>query len=232
LARKTKELAQETREKLLESAIDIMSEKPFQAVSMNEIAGKVGLSRGAAYWHFRNKTDLLVNVIRDAYEKIRSDFIDAENMPLDFEGLRGFFRNKLSMIRTSGRAQKINKLLRRHNEWPNEAHEVVEALMSEATSREREMIAGVISRAQERKEIRRDMTADELASILSAVFSGVLFFQLSEIYGTDFSKYADFIFDALAKELKCRDYIRGACAGSPSGARVRKNKNQSVEKVE
>jgi TetR/AcrR family acrAB operon transcriptional repressor len=209
LARKTKELAQETREKLLESALDIMSEKPFQAVSMSEIAGKVGLSRGAAYWHFKNKSDLLVNVIRDAYEKIRRDFIDAESMPLDFEGLRGFFRNKLSLIRTSGHAQKINKLLRRHNEWPNEVHEVVETLMSEVTSREREMITGVISRAQERKEIRRDMTAGELASILSAVFSGVLFFQLSEIYGTDFSKYADFIFDALEKELKSGDHIAG-----------------------
>ena len=43
VARRTREEARETREKLLESALDIMSAKPFASVSMNEIAEKVGL---------------------------------------------------------------------------------------------------------------------------------------------------------------------------------------------
>ena len=47
MARRVRKDALETRKKLLEAALEIMNEKPFSNVSMTEIAGKVGLSKGA-----------------------------------------------------------------------------------------------------------------------------------------------------------------------------------------
>jgi TetR/AcrR family acrAB operon transcriptional repressor len=195
-------LALETRKKLLESALDVMSEKPFNTVSIDEIASRVGLSKGAVYWHFKNKSDLLINLIRDLCEKARLDFIDEENPPEDFEGLRKFFRNKLSKADASELMQKIKKLLHRGYEWPEEIGAVVKELMLEMTRREREMVIRVISRHQERREVRADFPAHEIAALLSAVFHGMLVFQLSEIFSMDFAKYSDFIFDALERELR------------------------------
>jgi TetR/AcrR family acrAB operon transcriptional repressor len=207
LARKTKELALETRKKLLESALDVMSEKPFNTVSIDEIANRVGLSKGAVYWHFKNKGDLLMQLIGYLFEKACLYFNVDGNPPEDLDGLRRFFRNKLMKIHSSERMQKINKLLRRHHEWPEEANAAVLDFMSEMTRREREMVTRVISRHQERREVRADFPAHEIATLLSAIFHGMFFFQLSEIFSMDFAKYTDFIFGALEKELRSGDDV-------------------------
>jgi TetR/AcrR family acrAB operon transcriptional repressor len=204
LARKTKELALETREKLLESALDVMSEKPFDKVSISEIANRVGLSKGAVYWHFKNKGDLLVNLIRRICEDDGPGPFYEEKPPEDFEWLRCFFRDKLHKTSDDGRLQKINKLLSRRYEWPDDVRATVMALISERTKDEREIITGVILRCQERNEIRPELPADEIAELLSAIFYGIFFLQLDEIFSMDFSKYTNFIFDALEKELKNR----------------------------
>ncbi|MDR1133363.1 MAG: TetR family transcriptional regulator [Synergistaceae bacterium] len=207
MARKTKELALETRKKLLESALGVMSEKPFNTVSIDEIASRVGLSKGAVYWHFKNKSDLLVNLIRDLCEKNRLDFIEDGNPPENFEDLRRFFRKKLSKADPSERTQKIKKLLHRGYEWPEETSAAVKEIISEKTRLELEMVKRVVALHQERHEVRTDFTAHEIATLLSAIFHGMFFFHLSEIFSMDFSKYTDFIFGALEKELRSGDNV-------------------------
>jgi TetR/AcrR family acrAB operon transcriptional repressor len=212
LARKTRELALETREKLLESALDVMSEKPFDTVSISEIANRVGLSKGAVYWHFKNKSDLLVNLIRQIGEHMGLNTSYEGNQPEDFEGLRSFFHDKLKKTDGNERTQKINKLLHRGSEWPEDVHSAVKAFISEMTKHDRALIAaiaGVVLRCQERGEVRADFPANEIATLIFAIFHGMFFMQLHEMFSVDFSKYTNFIFDALEKELKS-----GADSGS------------------
>lgn len=59
MARKTKEDAQATRDLLLDTAEHLFSERGVSACSLNEIAQAADLTRGAVYWHFENKADLL-----------------------------------------------------------------------------------------------------------------------------------------------------------------------------
>lgn len=59
MVRKTKEEAQETRERLLDAAGDMFSEKGVTKTSLEDIAKAAGVTRGAVYWHFKNKTDLV-----------------------------------------------------------------------------------------------------------------------------------------------------------------------------
>lgn len=59
MARKTKEEAQETRSAILEAAVRIFAIKGVARTSLDDIAREAGVTRGAIYWHFANKTDLL-----------------------------------------------------------------------------------------------------------------------------------------------------------------------------
>lgn len=59
MARRTKEEALETRSQLLDAAERVFSDKGVTNTSLNEIAENAGLTRGAIYWHFRNKMDLI-----------------------------------------------------------------------------------------------------------------------------------------------------------------------------
>lgn len=60
MARKTKEEAQQTRTQLLEAAARLFCERGVSATSLHDIAEAAGLTRGAVYWHFDNKGDLLL----------------------------------------------------------------------------------------------------------------------------------------------------------------------------
>lgn len=58
MARRTKEEARETRNLLLDTAELVFNEKGVSRTSLAEIAEAAGLTRGAIYWHFKNKLDL------------------------------------------------------------------------------------------------------------------------------------------------------------------------------
>ena len=56
--RKTKEEANQTRCNLLDSALNVFYEKGVSQASLDEVAKTAGVTRGALYWHFKNKEEL------------------------------------------------------------------------------------------------------------------------------------------------------------------------------
>lgn len=58
MARRTKEDAAITREQLLDAAERVFRERGVAGSSLAEVASAAGVTRGAVYWHFRDKADL------------------------------------------------------------------------------------------------------------------------------------------------------------------------------
>lgn len=58
MARKTKEEALETRNQLLDAAEDVFHRSGYARTTLEAVAEAAGLTRGAIYWHFKNKSDL------------------------------------------------------------------------------------------------------------------------------------------------------------------------------
>ncbi|XXQ67679.1 TetR family transcriptional regulator [Neisseriaceae bacterium B1] len=56
--RKTKAEAEQTRQDLLTAALDTFFENGVTNTSLQAIAEQAGVTRGALYWHFKNKEDL------------------------------------------------------------------------------------------------------------------------------------------------------------------------------
>ena len=47
-----------TRERILSAAMCVFAQKGWQKTSLDEVAAAAGMTKGAIYWHFRNKNDL------------------------------------------------------------------------------------------------------------------------------------------------------------------------------
>lgn len=58
MVKKTKEEALETRNRLLDTAEEVFHRKGVSQTTLNDIACAAGMTRGAIYWHFKNKVDL------------------------------------------------------------------------------------------------------------------------------------------------------------------------------
>lgn len=53
--RRTKEQAKETRHAILQAACELFTEGDFSQITLNQIAERAGLTKGAIYWHFKIK---------------------------------------------------------------------------------------------------------------------------------------------------------------------------------
>lgn len=62
MARKTKQKAEETRQQILDAAVREFSSHGVSGTSLSDIAAAAGVTRGAIYWHFKNKVDLFNEV--------------------------------------------------------------------------------------------------------------------------------------------------------------------------
>ena len=79
MARRTKEEAQETRSRILDTAERVFFEKGVSRTSLTDIAEAAGVTRGAIYWHFRNKSDLFEGMfarIKMPFEELIEPTID------------------------------------------------------------------------------------------------------------------------------------------------------------
>lgn len=62
MARKTKQQALVTRQHILDVALRLFSQQGVSSTSLVEIAKAAGVTRGAIYWHFKNKSDLFSEI--------------------------------------------------------------------------------------------------------------------------------------------------------------------------
>lgn len=58
IQRKQRKKSTETRESILDAAEDVFNEKGYSKTSLDAIAQAAGMTRGAIYWHFKDKKDL------------------------------------------------------------------------------------------------------------------------------------------------------------------------------
>lgn len=82
----------DTKEQLLKAALDVFSEQGYAAASVEEIAARAGVTKGAVYYWFRDKEDLAADlqrslwseIAREAQADVRPDASTTENIKLSF----------------------------------------------------------------------------------------------------------------------------------------------------
>lgn len=67
MARKTKEEAEQTRQALIEAARKVFHECGVSRSTLEKIAQTAGVTRGAVYWHFKNKAELFFAMREDSF---------------------------------------------------------------------------------------------------------------------------------------------------------------------
>lgn len=89
MARSTREQARATADAILASAHELFSCRSYSSVSLEDIAGAAGVTRGALYHHFGSREGLFSRVHDDVQAAIAAA-IDAATLDIDdpVEGLR------------------------------------------------------------------------------------------------------------------------------------------------
>lgn len=91
MARKTKQQARETRQLILDVALRLFSQQGVSSTSLATIAKAAGVTRGAIYWHFKNKSDLFNEIWEQTPVLAISKLSIGQNSPTIHSQLSGRF---------------------------------------------------------------------------------------------------------------------------------------------
>ncbi|MDO4997914.1 MAG: TetR family transcriptional regulator [Neisseria sp.] len=110
--KKTKAEALQTREALLLSALNTFYENGVAQTSLNQIASNAGVTRGAFYWHFRNKEDLFEALFAWLCQEALNNFQhDLARNAEESQGLRNALINALCRLQNDEKHEKFCTVL-------------------------------------------------------------------------------------------------------------------------
>ncbi len=108
MARRTKQDALATREALLDAAEGLFGERGVSRTSLADIARAAGVTRGAVYWHFKDKVDLFNAMMERVTLPLESELAGAAQAPGDpIDTLLARLYQALQRIATDERTQRV-----------------------------------------------------------------------------------------------------------------------------
>ena len=122
MARRTKEEAQETRKQILEAAERAFYERGVARTTLADIATLAGVTRGAIYWHFSNKADLvqaMLDTVREPLDELaRASESEEELDPLGC--MRKLLIHLFHQVALDPKTRRINEILFHKCEFTDE----------------------------------------------------------------------------------------------------------------
>ncbi len=168
-----------TKERLLAEATRLVQRKGFTDTSVRDLLHATGATKGTLYFHFRGKDDLGLAIL----ERSRVSFLEflrsALAGPTPWSGLTNFFA---AVLETHRRTGFVGGCL-----WGNTALEMSDknrrysACVAEVFDEWHDLLAEVFRQGQLAKEVRADLTADDLARfVVSTIEGGVMLSRLKK----------------------------------------------------
>lgn len=113
MVRRTKAESQQTRIQILEAAEKAFYDRGISRITMEEIAGIAGVTRGAIYWHFKDKAGLMQAMLDSLHEPL-AELASAGESPDEVDPLgcmRQLLITLLQRVALDSKARRITEIL-------------------------------------------------------------------------------------------------------------------------
>jgi AcrR family transcriptional regulator len=162
---------QQTREYLLQAAAQVFAERGFYAATLDEVAAAAGFTKGAVYSNFKNKEDLFLALLEDAYAREMTALratIEGSDIPP--EARIGDF---VSLI--AGEMDRVPNMGALYLEFHLYAlrNPAARARMNELEQEDIRAIAEIIEVERGQRGIEVEEPAERTARIIVALFRGI-----------------------------------------------------------
>jgi AcrR family transcriptional regulator len=160
-----------TREYLLQAAAQVFAERGFHAATLDEVAAAAGFTKGAVYSNFKNKEDLFLALLEDAYSRELAALKDTmEHSDVPPEARIGDF---VALI--GGELDRVPNMGALYLEFHLYAlrNPAARARMNELEQQDVRAIAEILEAEREQRGIEIDEPAERTARIIVALFRGI-----------------------------------------------------------
>jgi len=176
MVRRTKEEAQETRAQILVAAEKAFYERGVARTTLADIATLAGVTRGAIYWHFSNKADLVQAMLDTLHEPLEEMAKASESEDeLDPLGcMRKLLIHLFHQIALDPKTRRINEILFHKCEFTDEMCDLRQQRVS-ASLECNVRIGLALSNAVKRGQLPENLDTARAAISLHAFIDGILY---------------------------------------------------------
>lgn len=173
MARSSREEAENTKCKLLATALELFYEKGVLKVTLTEIARKAGFTRGAIYSHFSSKEDIIKELL-ETKSRLLSEQINKMISP-EASPLYSLFLISREMLQMVEKSREFALLIRvmfysLHLLEEPEIKQAVHTIFEEELKRDMKLL----EKASDKGEIRDNLDVETVALSLSSMVQGLM----------------------------------------------------------
>ena len=134
MARKTKEEALTTRAQIIDAARRVFHAEGVNRSTLDKVARAAGVTRGAVYWHFANKSELFL-AVKQTYMcefDLLQSLLDDDATPLD--AITQYLQALFSVLLENQTARETFEIILLRCEYVEEFHEVLQVITQPCTN--------------------------------------------------------------------------------------------------
>lgn len=174
--RRTKEDAEQTRQAILASAVDIFYEKGYSKTTFDEIAKRINLTKGAVYWYFRNKPDIVAALINEFMQKLnkRTEDFRSNQKEISWDTLTDILLLTYHNMNKYPQEYKFIFFITCQMEWSEAIINKIRPLIVRTKEISRKIVTDILTVLKETKKIKNDVDVDAITEILISMWMGFL----------------------------------------------------------
>ena len=170
--KRTKAEAMATRESVLKSALVMFSEKGYARTTFTDIARRIGMTRGAVYWHFDNKQALLAELI-DYMHQRKDEAIGWKKEDIhSIDDFRSAFIAHAKTLKDPI-VRDFEFFLTYQMEWSEELLTQTHDMIAKLRNDPMEELKKVLCEPSVKGQLRPDVNLDDLIRTLASFWAGL-----------------------------------------------------------
>ncbi|PPD51915.1 MAG: TetR family transcriptional regulator [Methylotenera sp.] len=193
MVRKTKEDAELTRQRIIDAARTVFLKRGVSRSTLEHIAAEAEVTRGAVYWHFKNKTDIFYALRDRAFLPLIDRMYDTlaiQNDDIDpLTQIQNSLCDTINELNENTEMRQIYEIMMIKCEYVDEFATVLQQILSNCSDIT-EKIQLAYERAKEQKLLTLALNPHALAQDTHLFFSGLLHMWVKDADGSRFRHQA------------------------------------------
>ena len=173
-----------TRDRLLQAAAEVFAERGYEGAAVSDIARRAGFTTGAIYSRFRDKAELLLEVVRGALESEQSAAVSAASAGI-YEELGDRFSTFAAPLLDESGQRDRNLVFEAHAAARRNPD--VGAMLSDFQRKQFAALTQLVRDAQDQGEVANGVDPAVVAALFMSIPLGLVMLELTgvELPGAD-----------------------------------------------
>lgn len=165
------EYKEEAKRRIIDAAMEVIAERGCDQLTFDHVAEKIGVTKGAVYWYFKTKDELITAVMKKFQSEFeRINFDSFYNRPIDEMFLQIFNKFSLNDHRQRAVFFEMFAMAVRNLELRRSTRDYYASLIT--------TFEDAVKKEQKQNPKRNQMDSHKVALLMVALYSGLQNFEL------------------------------------------------------